>query len=258
MKKILFLNLEFVVYQIVLIIVSLSTSPIPPQYASSDNMDVFNSLKATVRHELHIVEYTKNIGHNTSGESIFIVLDDDKIITSASKKHDVPKEMIQAVLFKELRMIDFRDDISDFFVDNCYKINRDFSEISNTSIYACLITCITNTKGSSTGIGQIFPETAIKAHNWYCSKNENLKNDCIDCKDILQREKMWRSLQDDETSINFIALILKYEAAINLNIDINNASDDDIKRLFVRYNGATYYGDEVFKYYELFGKIEPA
>lgn len=218
-------------------------------------MAVFNSLKTTVRKELNIVEYTKNFGYFTSNESINKVLDDDKIIVAASKKYDVPKEMIQAVLFKEIRMIDFRDDISDCFVDNCFKINRFISSTLKKDIFNNLVSNITNIKGSSTGIGQIFPNTAIKAYNWYFSNTYNVKSNYINYNDVKQREKIWRALQNEEININFVALILKYEAINNLGIDINTASDDDIKNLFARYNGAMSYGDEVYEYYLLFKKL---
>jgi hypothetical protein len=210
-------------------------------------MAVCNCLKKTVIKELNIVEYTKNIGYYTSDESINKVFINQDKITTASKKYDVPKEMIQAVLFKEIRMIDFRDDISDCLVDNCYKINRFVSVNHSKDLSSNFISNLTNIKGSSTGIGQIFPHTAIKAYNWYFSYTYKVSNNNIDYNDVKQREEIWRALQDDEININFVALILKYEATHNLRIDINNASDDDIKKLFTRYNGAISYGDEVFK-----------
>ena len=258
MRNGLLYNFGLIVCQIVFIILSANSFRIPPEYSTPENIVVISSLKATVRRELHVVEFTKNIGYYTSSEAISKVLIYDEPITEAGEKYCVPKEMIQAILFKELRMIDFRDGISDFFVEKCFKINRNLSAIPQKNLLCRLISALTNTRGSSTGIGQIFPETAIKAHNWYCSKNNGAKGDVMDSKNIVVREKIWHALQNEEICINFVALILSYEAGASLGIDINNASDEDIKRLFVRYNGAEYYGDEVFKYYSLFKEIKPA
>jgi hypothetical protein len=256
MKNSLFFSFEMIICQIVLIFLTANSPPIPPEYDTPDNIVIISTLKDTVRHELHIVEYTKNVGYYTSGEAVSKVLGYDEAITGASVKYEVPKAMIQAILFKELRMIDFRDSISDFVVEKCFRINANLSARRDKNAFCRLIGAITSTKGSSTGIGQIFPETAIKAHNWHCRKNGGEKEDRIDCKDISQREKVWRALQDENTSIYFVALILKYEAEANLGIDVNTASDEDIRRLFVRYNGAAYYGGEVFKYYSLFKQIK--
>ena len=170
MKTSLFFSFEIIFYNLIFIILSAGSPPLPPKYDDPDNIDVINSLKATVRRELHIVEYTKNIGYYTSDEAINKVLIYDEEISAAGQKYDVPKEMIQAVLFKELRMIDFRDGISDYLVKQCFKIHENLSANADKTFLCRFFSALTNTKGSSTGIGQIFPKTAIKAHNWYFCK----------------------------------------------------------------------------------------
>ena len=257
MRRKILLGIKITVYQLMMISFLLGVFNLPQTGRAAQKTDIFTELESAVKHELHIVEYTKNIGYNTTEESAEIVIGYDDIISDAAEKFDVPKQMIQAVLFKELRMIDFRDGISDIFVDKCFKAHRRLIEKTNRSIFTDTLACLTNTKGSSTGIGQIFPETAIKAYNWYIKDNE-FPTECVNCNDIGQREYMWRALQDDKTSIFFVALILKYEAEFNLGIDISGAKDKDIKALFTRYNGAGYYGDEVFNYYSVFNKMKSA
>ncbi len=247
-----------VLCQLIIAAASVGSYNIPAEYTCDSNECVFGALNQTVKEELHIVEYTKNLGHNTTEESISIVLQHDEMIKEASKKYNVPRQMIQAVLFKELRMIDFRDDISDKFVDNCFIINRNLSESQSIDFVEKFIIHVTDTTGSSTGIGQIFPETAIKAHNWYMENYKNSNKNKLNYYDTRQREDIWRALQNDETCIDYMALILKYEAEHTLNVDINDNEEKDLIEIFIKYNGASYYGYEVLKYYKLFCQLETA
>ncbi len=251
-------SLGAVLCQLIIAAASSGSYDIPEKYSLECNSCIFSELQETVKDELCVVEFAKNIGHNTTCKSISIVLKYDDKISEASKTYNIPKEMIQAVLFKELRMIDFRDDISDAFVDKCFDIHKRLVTSDNIDIIDKLVIIMTDTKGSSTGIGQVFPETAIKAYNWYTEKYGNSDSKTINYLNTYQRECMWRKLQDDNTCIDYIALVLKYEAECNLNIDVNSACEKDIENLFIKYNGAYYYGGEVLKYYNLFCRLETA
>ena len=104
---------------------------------------------------------------------------------------------------------------------------------------------------SSTGLGQIFVQTAINAHN-AAIKRGDITGQEKDFSNWRDREEIWMQLRDDnEFNILYVGLVLKYEAD-KLGISIDSASSSEIERILTRYNGAAAYGKEVKQYHDLF------
>ena len=109
---------------------------------------------------------------------------------------------------------------------------------------------------SSTGLGQIFASTAINALNSYYMEEYGVepysKESWKDLRDV------WYMLQDDEYNINMVALVLLYKAKCN-DVDLSNASIDEIQKVLKAYNGSGEWADKysvvTLKYYEAFKKF---
>ncbi len=221
-----------------------------------------NQLGALIKEHLNFVEENKNIGFYSTNESIDIVLKYDKTISDVSEQLGVPKAMIQAVLFKEIRMKDALDVLADSFVIEYYRYNHSVEDYDNLSFWQKVFVrppqpASLMREDSSTGLGQIFAETAIDAYNAGISRGD-ISGSNIDYNDWHQREKVWNELRDDKTNIFYAGLVLKQKAEI-LKIDLNNVTDNEIEKTLARYNGFGYaaaeYGRETKQYYDLFSQF---
>jgi hypothetical protein len=162
-------------------------------------------------------------------QCVDVILGYDSRITEISQQLGVPKEMIQAIMYRELTCMG-ADDIA-----------------ADVAVAAGL------RKDSSTGIGQVFAETAIKAEKIVNGDKElNPEN-----KDDIK--KVWQWLQDDNTNIYYIGLVLK-SIAIESKIDLSNVSRQQMEAIIARYNGfgsdAARYGSQTMQYYDLFKRYK--
>ena len=212
--------------------------------------------------------------HYSTDEAIDIILENDSIITSASEKYGVPKAIIQATLLREIRWIDVTDELADTFVIETKAYYDQLDSYMNMPLWQKLIVGAPTapvhlSNDSSTGLGQIFADTAIKAINWY-SENIGIKEQ-IDINDRNQRYDVWNKLHtDDAYNINMSALVHLYDAA-DMGINIKSTSEKDIKTLFGRYNASeeamlefsnnpnpnskiAIHENQVYEYYKLFSK----
>ena len=218
-----------------------------------------NELNALIKMHLKAIEQYKNIGYYSTDESIDIVLKYDKKISEVSEQLGVPKAMIQAILFKEIRMQDARDTLADSFVIEYYDYKHElerYNELSSWQklFYPVPIPSNMMREDSSTGLGQIFASTAIAAYNEGIKRGYIL-GQRIDYDNWHQREKVWNDLRDNDKNIFYVGVVLKYEA-IRLNVDLNDASDNQLASVLARYNGtgsaAAEYGKETKQYYNVF------
>ena len=218
-----------------------------------------NELNALIKMHLKAIEQYKNIGYYSTDESIDIVLKYDKKISEVSEQLGVPKAMIQAILFKEIRMQDARDTLADSFVIEYYDYKHElerYNELSSWQklFYPVPIPSNMMREDSSTGLGQIFASTAIAAYNEGIKRGYIL-GQRIDYNNWHQREKVWNDLRDNDRNIFYVGVVLKYEA-IRLNVDLNDVSDNQLASVLARYNGtgsaATEYGKETKQYYNVF------
>ena len=99
---------------------------------------------------------------------------------------------------------------------------------------------------SSTGIGQIYPITAIEALNSYFKKTIYNTDSWED------KREVWYALQDDYYNINMIALVLKYKEKITTD----ESKKYSVRAIMAAYNGTGYwaerYGDVTLQYYLAF------
>ena len=91
------------------------------------------------------------------------------------------------------------------------------------------------------------PQQAISAER---TVNKNYEWNSNDEDDLW---KMWQKLQDPETNIQYVGLVLKMEAQ-NLDIDLNSATREEKIKVIGEYNGNIAYGRQTIKYYDLFKK----
>ena len=157
-----------------------------------------NKLKALVKSELNFVEENKNIGYYSTDECIDIVLKYDETISKVSRELGVPKAMIQAILFKELRMKDALDDLADSAVLEYYRFNHAVEDYMDFPSWKKILVGPPKPEGlmkedSSTGLGQIFARTAINAYNKGVEIGY-VTGDSIDYNDWHQREKVWNDV----------------------------------------------------------------
>ena len=147
-------------------------------------------------------------------------------IVEVSKELNIPKEIMEAVIFREQMCIGIEDALADQLVKSG---DRD---------------------DSSTGLGQIFAKTAIKASNEVFGTTYKIDN-------INDVKNMWWTLQSDYTNILYVAAVLLYESR-NLKIQLTNANRENIQKVISKYNGtgdsAVTYGQQTILYYDAYKK----
>jgi hypothetical protein len=220
-----------------------------------------------IKGDLNFIEVNKNLGFNSTDEAIDIVLKYDATISDVSAELGVPKALIQAVLFKELRMKDIRDVAADSMVSEYYRYMNGLVMYSELSLWQKMVIGPPQpglmNEDSSTGLGQIFASTAIEAHNAGIKRGD-MRGELIDYNDWRQREKTWNDLRDEKTNILYVGLVLKHKAE-KLNEDeglqikeLTSATDYQLERIHARYNGfgdkAAEYGKETKHYHDIFAQ----
>jgi RHS repeat-associated protein len=173
-----------------------------------------------------VFKEAEKMNQNMVKKAVDKVLSYDDMITAVSTELGVPKEMIQAVLTREIYCANLTDKAADLTVKEGIK------------------------KDSSTGLGQIFAGTAINAEKQvYGSSVRNNKEE-------------WNILQNDLNNIFYVGLVLKAKAEeLNENgkittSDLTKASSGDLQKVLAYYNGtgdkAKNYGASVKGYYNAF------
>jgi hypothetical protein len=191
--------------------------------------------------------------YNGSSETLDIVLDYDNIIEDAAAENGIDKAVIQSILFQEIRFINFLDEV-DTCVQNTLLILREretqigVSPLLSVSVIEPVLTGF-YISDSSTGLGQIYAKSAIKALNWYNSA------DLYDYDSWKDREEIWLKLKyDDSYNIHMIGLICRYNDYI-LKEDQNIASPS-VRDILRTYNGsgpsAERYEEVTYQYYLAF------
>lgn len=180
-------------------------------------------------------------------EALEVVLSHDAAIEAASEKYKVEKEMIQSVLFQELRFYDVADPVVDSFVRQTQLFEHQVEAYAKAGLAEQMIRGVPKPpimyrKDSSTGLGQIFASTAIDATNWY----EKTNYDRNDKKDL---EKFWNELQDEDYNIDMVGRVLAYKRS-------TLPEGADAKRIMRAYNGsgemAERYSNVTSQYYKAF------
>lgn len=190
-------------------------------------------------------------------DCVNIVLQYDAVITNVSKVMNMPKELVQSVLFRELACLKLDDDIADNMVINYYSYQEELEIYMKMSWYKQLFIGMPSTTApmktdSSTGLGQIFAKTAILANNYLYSR-KIIGGQKYNYKDWKSRKAMWYNLKNNNIfNIRFVAYILRYEAWKLGISNINKATVKNLKKIMAKYNGDDVYGDICYEYYKIF------
>ena len=197
-------------------------------------------------------------------QAIDIIYLYDKIITNSSNYFLMPKAYIQSVLFRELMFENISDDIADSCVIITYNYLFEKEIYDNLDKYSKLLVTtptypVLYKEDSSTGLGQIFASTAINSLNYINKKNHI--NIYYSYDNFRERFIIWSKLKyDNEYNVSMISNVIMY-GTNDINLDDKNFltfSKTDTKAVLSRYNGfgdeAQKYGDEVYRYYEIFSK----
>jgi RHS repeat-associated protein len=188
---------------------------------------------------------TKIKSLNSVNGALSTVIEYDERISQVSAQLGVPKEMIQAIIYREQICLGIDDPLADLAVQEYYTVYEPSSPWPQALLYV--------TNDSSTGLGQIFAATAIEAEI-YVNKRSDL-----DPKNETHIWDMWQKLQDNNTNINYVGLVLLKETE-GITEDLQTASRDGninaIERVLAKYNGtgsgAATYGAQTMQYYYLF------
>lgn len=231
---------------------------------NSFNENYINSLKSSFNNLLGSSK--KTVAHHyTPAECINIIMQYDATITYNANFYKVPKSVIQTLLMRELWCVNTLDDTADSWVIQYYNYKIAYEQWSNQPIWLQLIIPVpemplmTRTD-SSTGLGQIFAETAIGANNMAVNKGI-IKNKYYNNNDWHDMWDMWSKLKEDNSfNIKMVTLeIINCAIKKNLPEKIINYSESQMKSLLSRYNGtgndALLYGEECYSYYLLFRRF---
>ena len=235
---------------------------------SQEEKTLLDDLSKAVNEYINWGQKLKTCIFNTDVETLEIVLKYDEQITAAAIQYGVEKEMIQAILFQEIRFYGADDPVADSLVVQSYVYEEQMEKycewVGNLKWYEFWKGIFRQPPNpvagyrtdSSTGLGQIFASTAINALNSYYMEEYGVepysKESWKDLRDV------WYMLQDDEYNINMVALVLLYKAKCN-DVDLSNASIDEIQKVLKAYNGSGEWADKysvvTLKYYEAFKKF---
>ena len=231
----------------------LHSIPITRKKVDAAKLKLGKELKAVSDRDMGIPMKAKDC-FNTDAMTLEKVLSLDVYIESASKKYNVDKAMIQAVLYREIRCYGLDDPISDTLVAEGYAYKHREEEYKKSPHHFSVPPTppARYRLDSSTEPGQIFAETAIDAYNLQYDTNYDKKN----WKDL---EFFWNKLQDDQYNVEMVAMVLKRKAYEG-GYDINNLTEEQRRKVFTRYNGnptkenAIAYGYTVQDYYNSFSE----
>ena len=187
----------------------------------------------------------------TFDTSINIVLDYDDIITDYCNQYRIPKEYVQSVLLREVWCESYLDYASDAAVKDYYNY-----KISPDGI----IRPIEKTD-SSTGLGQIFASTAIKAINNANARGFITNEPYYETSSWQDVWEVWSKLHGNvDFNLQCCALVIldcQYEYKDSIAYEeFFLHSETQIKTILARYNGygdeAANYGEICYEYFKIF------
>lgn len=149
----------------------------------------------------------------SSEAALALVLSYDGAVTAAAEKAGVEKAMLQAVLFQEIRFLNLLDEV-DLFVAATHAYLRQLEEYEELPreerVYALPpVRPVVYRLDSSTGLGQIFADTAIRAVNWQAGFPVYDRTDWHDLSAVWDRLR-----SDDVYNIETAALVLAYKRGV--------------------------------------------
>lgn len=173
-------------------------------------------------------------------EAVEMIFRFDAQITQAAGQFRVPKSLVQCPLLWEYRKYTHLDTVADEGV---------------RLYYAGLLG--RGNDDSSTGLGQIFARTAIRAQN-YCISQGMMPGTIMDPNNKPDVWTMWQKLQDDNFNVQTAAQVLIH-GAVDQDVFLGRGNpESEYQTTLARYNGtgpdAQRYGGELIGLYRVFEK----
>jgi peptidoglycan hydrolase-like protein with peptidoglycan-binding domain len=178
----------------------------------------------------------------TTTQSLDQVLNIDWLATRLARQFGIRKAMIQCPLLWELRALRTDDAVADDLVIDHY---------SGTGL--------SSSTDSSTGPGQIFAATAIKAQN-FCISRSIISGTLLDPQNETHLWQVWQQLHNDDVyNVSTIPLVLIHAASlVNVPLPGLRTSEEDTRLIMARYNGtadsAQGYGNVMLGLYRIYEK----
>ena len=162
-----------------------------------------------------------------------------------SARYDIPSALLRAVLYKEMTEIDLLDFAADLIVSaGCF-----------------------HKKDSSTGYGQVFGATGVKALDFAVDRGLTSyqafglpEGRRLDPENISDVRTVWKLMhRDPKVNMELCALTLLCAAEeMTGRIDFSGYTEDELKLILTRYNAdvrhITPYGEAVYTLYQSFSK----
>ena len=213
--------------------------PGPSPVIDERKITLLNRLKQKVNGDLNLLERVK--GFNTTGSALGVVFDNEQTLERMASRYDVPKPVLQTIMFREQRFVDIRDTAADFLTEFGLR------------------------KQSSTGLMQVTTRTAIDAINYTIQKGYTTYKDLginrdtpLTYEDKGDRSSVWNLLKNDpDFNIEVATQIVRMEAdEMNGSKSITGYNSSELIKLFAVYNGsgaaALEYGTECYNWYQDF------
>ncbi len=230
-----------------------------PTKSLSPKEKLMQSLAKSVSDYASLPQIVGTLFCNSSQEALDEVLaytpTIERIINNSDDyKGKISVAEVQAILFQEIRFLRHDDYLFDSAVIETNYYYDELEKRESWPWWKKLIVPLPELPtiqrlDSSTGVGQMFAQTAILTINW---KNKDTAYDSKDRKDLY--EVWYKIYSDDEYAIDLVAMHLLY---------LKNVTDSDgnymyttLPDVFARYNGtgdsAKKYGQVVYNYYLAF------
>ncbi len=220
----------------------------PSGQAAPDRARLLEALEAGVEHYATPLQLLGTAPYYSSRDALAAVLAYDAAVTAAAERYGVEKAMVQAVLFQEIRFLNLLDEV-DHFVAAAHtylQIREDWGQSSPQQRLPALPPAFRT--DSSTGLGQIFAATAIRAVNWREGRT------VYDAEDWHDLQAVWDTLRNDNLyNIDMTALVLAYERSV---LREKNGTEPPAADIMQAYNGSgplsLRYREAVSEYYAAF------
>jgi len=220
---------------------------------------LFENLNALISAEMSFIKNASTIFHNSTRDAVDIIMYYDEHITAIANRFGISKALMQSVLMREIRWVDLSDDVADRAVIATHVYQNSLYEFSNFPLVQRALDNFPQVplimrEDSSTGLGQIFANTAINAHNWYYNDNPNFEP--LSFQNRFERFEMWNRLRTDNYfNLEMVGMVLAHKIYL-LGHNPNTTNPEQIREILARYNGtgdaAILNGIVVFEYYLLF------
>lgn len=229
----------------------------PSRQGERDQERLLRALEDSVDRYATPLQLLGTAPYYSNAQALELVLSYDDVITEAAARYDVEKAMVQAVLFQEIRFLNLLDEV-DYFVEATHTYLQRRENYGTSARQGPLSTLpplppLVYRLDSSTGLGQIFADTAIQAINWQTGQALYDSGDWHDIRAVWSRLR-----RDDIYNIHMVALVLSHKRSILQTA--GSEGEPSAADIMQAYNGtgelSRRYREVVCGYYAAFQQYE--